>query len=399
MSFILEKTKEISFDNIEKVLEHVSYEKKNTARISIEGLLANGAFFFNDKFFGKADFKLSFNKPALDDFCNLLGFYSPMLGKLETFGLTSDVLNDLIQSKTGKEKIKNYEFVFDEATQTVLGCVSKSYVGYSNQDFLSDVFSCLSNKSQKELIPELDNFQFKTAYSVNTHLYLRLQHKKAKGVVHGRGGTGNDISILGLQLSNTMSGGNALKMAYFVERLLCANGLILPVGGAQARLIHSGKEDNFNSRLSKKMSEVVGTLATVKKTLESLGDINFIPEKLAHHIDLKSLFTIIPDKNLKQMVLNQYPNLKEQVSDVKKEEREQKFNTEIIKKIPDVIGGQYSDRVFKTNFRDNATMFDFINVITEEAHKYKDTPQQRLQIEKNTGDLADFIVKNKRKFT
>ena len=40
-------------------------------------------------------------------------------------------------------------------------------------------------------------------------------------------------------------------------------------------------------------------------------------------------------------------------------------------------------------------MFDFINVFTE-AHKYK--PEQRLQIEKNTGEFADFIAKNKKVF-
>jgi hypothetical protein len=42
-------------------------------------------------------------------------------------------------------------------------------------------------------------------------------------------------------------------------------------------------------------------------------------------------------------------------------------------------------------------MFDLINVFTEEAHKYE--PQQRLQIEKNTGELADFIAKNKKIFS
>ena len=399
MSFILEKTKETTFSNIDSVLQYVEWEKKYTARISIADLLDQGAFFYNDKFFGTASFKLHFNKPALDDLCNLLGFYSPMLEKLESFGLASDVLNDLIKSKTGKEKTKNFEFVFDEATQTILGCVSKSYLGYSNQDFLNDVFGCLSNKSQKSLfeIPDLGAFQFKTSYSINTHLYIRLQHNKAQGVISGKGGEGKDISVIGLQLSNTMSGGKALKMDYFVERLVCANGLILPVGGAQARLIHSGTKDNFNKRLSEKMSDVIGSLATAKKTIESLGDIIFNPDKLASNVDLKSLFSIIPDRNLKQEAIKTFSvETHNRISGYKKEEREQIINAEVIKKIPDVIGGEHSNKVFKSYFRDSATMFDFINVLTEEAHNHP--PQQRLQIEKTAGDLADYITKHKKKF-
>jgi hypothetical protein len=41
-------------------------------------------------------------------------------------------------------------------------------------------------------------------------------------------------------------------------------------------------------------------------------------------------------------------------------------------------------------------MFDFINLFTEEAQNYK--PEQRLNIEKEAGNLANFIIKNKKMF-
>jgi hypothetical protein len=328
----------------------------------------------------------------------LLGLYSPLLNKLEKAGLVSDILNDRIHSETLKDSVKNAEFVFDEPSQTVLGIVSGSYVGYSNQDFVSDIYSCLSTSKQQSLLSSFGEFEFKKSYSINTHLHIRLLNESKQGTIQGKGGTGDDVSYLGLQVSNSMSGGKALKMAYFVERKVCANGLVLPVGGAEARLIHAGRRENFNRRLSEKMADVVGSLGTVKKTIETLGSIAFNPDKLARNIDLKMLFEVIPNKNLKQDAKESFSDeTKNWLSQYKKEDREYLFNVETIKAIPSLIGGEHSNRVFDSHYRDNATMFDLINIFTEEAHKYE--PQQRLQIEKNTGELADFIVKNKKIFS
>jgi len=247
------------------------------------------------------------------------------------------------------------------------------------------------------LFPSFGEFEFSKSYSINTHLNLRLQNKSQKGIIRGKGGIAEDVSVLGLQVSNSMAGGKALRMAYFVERMLCANGLVLPVGGAQARVIHVGGQVKFKQRLYEKMDVVVGSLSTVKETIEQLGDIEFNAGKLVRHADLKALFSIVPDKDLKKIATENFSeDFKDRITQVDKEKRENERNIKRITSIPDLIGGQFSDKVFKSSYRDNATMFDFINVFTEEAHKYK--PEQRLQIEKNTGELADFIAKNKQVF-
>lgn len=397
MAFKVETTQQVAFDSVELMMAHVELEKKNTARISVTGLLSEGAEFRDDECFGKGDYALKFNSSALDDLCRLLNLYSPMLEQLERPGLASEVLNDRIHSKALQDKLNNTEFVFDEPSKTILGVVSKSYVGYSNLDFLNDVCACLSIDKQKSWLPTFGEFEFSTSYSINTHLNLRLQNKSRQGVVRGKGGIAEDVSFLGLQISNSMAGGKALRMAYFVERMVCANGLILPVGGSQARLIHAGHRKNFNRRLSEKMADVVGSLGIVKKTIEQLGDIDFNAEKLASHVDLKTLFDIIPGKDLRKLGTdNLSKNFKDWLNQFEKEERERQRNIKLIADIPDLIGGEHSDRVFKSGYRDGATMFDFINVFTEEAHKYE--PEQRLQIEKNTGGLADFIANNKKKF-
>jgi hypothetical protein len=149
------------------------------------------------------------------------------------------------------------------------------------------------------------------------------------------------------------------------------------------------------------MWEVIGSLAISKNMIESLGAVNFNAEKIACYPEIQKLFDIIPNRNLKQEAKNSFSEeIRFNLENLKKDKSkyEHQTNVEIIKQIPSLIGGKHSDRVFKSYYRDNASVFDFINVFTEEAHNYDSTPEKRLHIEKEAGNLADFVVKNKKMF-
>ena len=105
---------------------------------------------------------------------------------------------------------------------------------------------------------------------------------------------------------------------------------------------------------------------------------------------------MILGKDLEQLGSDNLKNLTEELKQFDKKDREHQRNMKLIAEIPNLIGGVHSDKVFKSRYRDNASMFDFINVFTEEAKKYE--PIQRIQIEKSTGEFADFIAKNKKSF-
>ena len=57
---------------------------------------------------------------------------------------------------------------------------------------------------------------------------------------------------------------------------------------------------------------------------------------------------------------------------------------------------KHSRRIFDSQWRDNASMFDFINIFTEYAKDLK--PIKKIETEEKAGALADWIAKNKRKF-
>lgn len=64
---------------------------------------------------------------------------------------------------------------------------------------------------------------------------------------------------------------------------------------------------------------------------------------------------------------------------------------------PNYYGGAFSERVFTSRYRKNASAFDFLNIFTEYANHCQ--PAQRLEIQGKAGTLAKYIGENARKFS
>lgn len=67
-----------------------------------------------------------------------------------------------------------------------------------------------------------------------------------------------------------------------------------------------------------------------------------------------------------------------------------------IKYLPLCFAGDLSKAVFNSKYRDNASMFDLINVFTEYAKEK--SPSEKVEIQRRSGQFADWVVKNKKKF-
>ena len=186
------------------------------------------------------------------------------------------------------------EIILDESTAVVIGVVSQKYVGYSNKAFLRDVLICLDEDNNGALFPDTMTSFFKVAYSINSRTLLRLVSKSVKGVISGIGGTGEDVSEIGVEVSNSMAGGHAVRLSWFVFRLICANGLVAQVAGSQGRIVHSGDKESFRKRLYASGRGLFASLGRSKHMIENLASIQFDPVGLAKHADLKMLFSIIP---------------------------------------------------------------------------------------------------------
>ena len=154
----------------------------------------------------------------------------------------------------------------------------------------------------------------------------------------GRGGTGDDISTIGMQISNSMAGGHAVRLAYFIKRLICANGLAVRVAENEGRVIHTGTRKAFLERLQKGTGSILGSLANAKRLIEDLGNLNFNAEVLAKIADKKEIFSIIPERDLAQECKNSLRG-KDYSEITDKAKRNLQKATDEISMIPRCLGG------------------------------------------------------------
>lgn len=382
-------TEEFSELEIDKLAKWLQAEEGRLARIPLAGLVENGARFFDDEYFGASDSPFRFNIKGIRSFCSVVGVRYETLELIERPSLATDVLNDLILQSQIKERMAGLDFVIDEGVNTIIGIVSDSYVSYSNKRFLQDVLSLLGGSGGSR---SNDRFHFVSGFSINTQTILRFTLEIEGGEIEGRGGRGKDISRIGIQLKNSMVGDSAVNFDYFIYRLLCANGLIAPVGGTVNRVFHSGSRETFLARLKKCFSEVERTIGRAGELIQKLMEVPFIPASLAKSGLSDRIFDIIPGSRSTILDLKGIKKIgSKKLTEQEKIERE----AEIISGIPDCFGGETSDLVFKSPYRDKASMFDFINIFTE--HARSQPLETRVEIEERSGALADWIAKNKKK--
>jgi hypothetical protein len=393
--FALRDIREQRFGSFDELLRFTKQEKGRIVRIPLRGLWDGGARFQDDATFGIASSAYGLNADGFRAVCNLIGIDDRVMRRLQGAELATDILNDLLKSTVeGLGQNSTPELVIDEETSTVIGVVSKRYVGYSNDAFIDDVLSALSGKKDRELFPDLGDLEFKEAFSINSRLHLRLVSKTIQGKVTGRGGTGEDVSEIGVELRNSMAGGQAVRLSWFVFRLICANGLIAKAAGHEGRVVHSGSEKSFLRKLYGETEGVVGGLRKAATMIKTLGGIAFDPEKLAKYADQAMIFGIVSDRDLKSELKSKIdPRRYDKLSIA---ERKQRQKTDELAQLPFCIGGTEAIVVFRSYFRDGASMYDFINVFTEYAKGRSLT--EKTEIENKAGELASWINNNKRKF-
>jgi hypothetical protein len=364
-------------------------------RIPILGLWDGGARFQDDASIGNGASAFKFNEGALRVLCDALEVSEYAITRLQKSGLASEVLNDLLATGLRQQgKIYNSELVVDEELTQVVGLVSHKYLGLSNDAFVRDILICLDPSNDGSLLPTLSDYDFIEGYSVNTRLFIRLASRKTRGVVRGPAGVGEDVSLIGFQASNAMAGGHAVRLSHFVRRLICANGLTLPVASGSSRIIHSGTEANFRRKLEQGTREVAGAAAKAKALVETLGGLVFEPEKLARIDNPDLIFDVIPDRDLRTETTHRLP-ARDYRGLPDGEKRLLKI-ADMIRLIPACLGGQEALAVFRSPFRTDASMFDFVNVYTEHAKSL--TPSKKIEAESRAGNLATWIKTHKRKF-
>ena len=376
MGFQCLNTQDVRFQSFEELFHFIKEEKESVERVPVENFLKQKAFFQEDQFWGKRPYWVCFNDDGFSALCRLLGIPSSLLREFDQFELATQILNDRLRNPEVQERLRNYDLVVDKRTEVVLGVVSRTYVGYSNFTFVENIRNSLPRVFKE--------FQWVESYSINTRLYLRFLSSKyyASRIVEIEEGT-EDKSQIGFELRNSMVGTAAVSAAFFVYRLVCANGLLLPASKDGARVIHSGKTQSFEQRIKRRINPIFAKLRWKCELIEKLMDIPFNPEKLVRNKGAQLVYEIIGLSKSERIYRSKLVGNKKT-----------QFDIDTIADYLRRYAVGYSRTLFQ--WRRNYSMFDFINIFTEYA---KDQPLKRqLAIEESAGRLANWIYENRKKF-
>lgn len=389
MSFHYEPNFRHGYYDLATLTSCAENEKQSLQRLSLHKLLQRGAHFYDDHSFGMTGEGLQFNEEGLHAFCRLLRVPFSLTTSIEREGLSTELLNDVLGRSTTQHELENHDLVTDLRTGVIVGVVSSSYVTYSNRDLLEDLDG-LVERSGVDGRPKLS---FESGYLLNTKLRVRFRTELQAGIVRGRGGTAEDKTIIGFQFVNSMTGDTAIRIDFYLHRLLCANGIVAPVNQTESVVFHSGREANFLNRLDRRFQAVSRGMENVLKLWQQLANINFDPHLLA-----KAGFT----SDILDLCREHRDDLRKVGSDLDlpdempREEKRLRRETAVIDAIPSLLATGASARVFQSHWRDNKTLFDFVNLFTERA-KERDDLVRRIEMEEGAGMLADRLFKHRQK--
>lgn len=387
MAFNYEIIEPKSFNTLVDLKNFIQKTDNNIEKLPLEDLLREQAVFFDDSRFGSANRNYGFTEHSFKAICQHFTVPGGMIEGISKEGLASDLLNDFMKNNRGRQDISNTHLIVDNEQQKILGIVSGSYVYYSNHEFINMVEEFLGDWEAKE-----SNVQIESAHYYNTRLYVRLITNIEAGVINGRGGKKKDITRIGLHLTNSMVGDLPVRIAYFLFRLLCANGLVAKITESVAMVKHSGYRESFDVRFNDRVTALLREAKQVTEFLNTLAKIPFDPARIVKAGFGDAILDILPEM---RSTLRKSVSLDGESDILDAKKRKIWRLTRYVEAIPSVYGREHSLRVFQSGWRDNSSMFDFINILTEYA---KELPLlSKIEAEERVGEFAEYILKNEKK--
>jgi hypothetical protein len=399
MGFYLQDIKPVSFAQFSDLTKYAAQEKARLTRIPVADLLHKGARFLDDHSFGTPGDCYQFNEEGLRACCQLLRLPFALVTTVEKEGLATDLLNDMLHRAETEAEFATQNLVIDQENRTAIGVVSGTYVTYENARLLRDFEQLFLQPGQSFLIPEQKTeakttLEYEEATVINTRLRLRVLTKIETGQVSGIFGTSPDKTLIGFQFVNSMVGDVAVRIEFFLKRLVCTNGCVTPVSHTENVVFHSGGDQSFNRRLGERFNSVLAGAKKAATMWQSLGRLRFDPHRLAELAYTSEILDIFPRERIP---LREVGSKLLVPDDMPKDQRRVAREAASIAAIPDRLAVDHSAVVFRSRMRDSATLFDFINLFTEKAKT--ESIQDRVIIEEKAGRLATAFHRNMRKFT
>lgn len=329
--------------------------------------------------------RLSVSQRGWTALCRSLACDLGTVQRIGPSGLATRVLNDAwVRNAMGMTKRR---IVIDGST--VVGVVGNRYQPYKHGQMVAAIdrrLNMQNNGSWANVDTAWEEIRpgggIAQAIGTELRITLPLRRHEHSTPVYGAGGKGPDVSWVGVEARNGLSGECAVGIRTQVLRLICANGLVRPTMDSKHRIRHTGEPAELDAKVQRILGTATEGLDGALAWLETLGNRVFYTSDLAG--DLESL------KLVRQMLVD-LQNGRRWSRQLARRQKGGDLHM-ALEEMTRKMAGPLSGSVWRSMYRSNATWWDFVNIFTEAAQTTGSLEKQS-RVEERAGRLAERWAK------
>ena len=318
--------------------------------------------------------KYNFNTHGIKALCqatNVNGLFSTMEA-MEHPHMSSTFLNKLFDQQSVKNELASKRFVI--IGDTIVGVVGSRYLPYSNSQFLEDLFRDNKNNSLELERAVVTNTKM-TANFVEKHMGFKTKD-------------GEDFTKIGLSFKNSGVGNAMIDGKLFSLRPQCLNGMMHSLNIAFTSAKHTGMADVMKYKLDKIITLAKDQYEVVKDRVQTLTQIPYTNTTADTFLKLQAPVDILP-----QLKRDKLWTPKKKFSDVTTHQEDLTRSIQILNEVPTKYGGVHTLAVWNSTFRDQNSMYEWVEAFTEHAQTLP--AEVQLEVEQGAGELTAWISDHK----
>ena len=335
---------------------------------------------------GSGQFSVSMSGWA--SLCRKLGCDHRTLQNVHSPGLATLVINDYWAHNS--DRMKSHRLVVDGST--VVGIVGQRYEPYRHGDLVDSINEFVLRHDSSEGPETLEGWNkidnsVGIARVVGTELRVTLPLIEVEHGTTVRTGDEcrSDVSWVGIEARNGLSGNCAITFRVTIHRLVCGNGLIRKAGDYGYRFSHVKRKNKLASQVHETLGSMEGSLAGTVAWLKELGGREFCSKDCVSDSESMKILA---------KILGALGNLGSSWKNKLRRTRDEGRRAILVEDIASDMAGYRSGSVWKSPYRNNPTWWDFINIFTECAQHCGSLSRQ-LRVEEQVSYLAERCLRIK----
>jgi len=316
----------------------------------------------------------TFNTHGIKALCqatNVNGLFSTMEA-MEHPHMSSTFLNKLFDQQSIKNELASKRLVVIDGT--IVGVVGSRYLPYSNSQFLDDLFRDDKN----------DSLELERAVVTNTKMTANFAERSMGFKMK----EGEDFTKIGISVRNSGVGDTKVGTNIFTLRPKCLNGMMHYVNKGSTSTKHTGMADLMKYKLDQIITLAKDQYEVVKERVQTLTQIPYTNTTADTFLKLEAPVDILP-----QLKRDKLWTPKKKFSDVNTHHEDLSRSKKILDEVPTKYGGAHTLAVWNSVYRDQNSMYEWVEAFTEHAQTLP--AEVQLEVEQGAGELTAWISDHK----